>query len=179
MPRRQRLRRPRKGASASLNRATRTGRIASPLSAPRARGRTVAGTRNPAGLSAASFTPAPGVSVLARFSPCCCSSTCRLQSSPLSWCLPRGRLRGFSRGCRSGSWPSPSHSPSQASAIFSGDIPENAGSAPRNSSSTGEPKHIKAHRFPGMGYVVPLCFHMLTFGWFRCSSCGTPVRLKK
>jgi len=40
-------------------------------------------------------------------------------------------------------------------------------------------KHIKAHRFPGMGYVVPLCFHMLTFGWFRCSSCGTPVRLKK
>jgi hypothetical protein len=40
-------------------------------------------------------------------------------------------------------------------------------------------KHIKAHRFPGMGFVVPLSFHLLTFGWFRCSSCGTPVRLKK
>jgi hypothetical protein len=40
-------------------------------------------------------------------------------------------------------------------------------------------KHIKAHRFPGMGFVIPLSFHMLTFGWFRCSSCGTPVRLKK
>jgi hypothetical protein len=40
-------------------------------------------------------------------------------------------------------------------------------------------KHIKAHRFPGMGFIIPLSFHLLTFGWFRCSSCGTPVRLKK
>lgn len=40
-------------------------------------------------------------------------------------------------------------------------------------------KHIKAHRRPGMGYVVPLCLHLLAFDWFRCSSCGTPVRLKK
>lgn len=40
-------------------------------------------------------------------------------------------------------------------------------------------KHVKAHRFPGMGYVVPLCLHLLAFSWFRCSSCGTPVRLKK
>lgn len=40
-------------------------------------------------------------------------------------------------------------------------------------------KHIKAHRLPGLGYVFPLCIHLLTFNWFRCSSCGTPVRLKK
>ena len=43
----------------------------------------------------------------------------------------------------------------------------------------GALKHMKAHRFPGMGFVVPLCFHLLAFSWFRCSSCGTPVRLKK
>lgn len=43
----------------------------------------------------------------------------------------------------------------------------------------GALKHIKAHRRPGMGYVVPLCLHLLAFNWFRCSSCGTPVRLKK
>ena len=43
----------------------------------------------------------------------------------------------------------------------------------------GALKHIKAHRMPGMGYVVPLCLHLLAFNWFRCSSCGTPVRLKK
>lgn len=40
-------------------------------------------------------------------------------------------------------------------------------------------KHIKAHRLPGMGFAVPLSLHLLTFSWFRCSSCGTPVRLKK
>lgn len=40
-------------------------------------------------------------------------------------------------------------------------------------------KHIKAHSFPGLGFVVPLCLHLLAFNWFRCSSCGTPVRLKK
>lgn len=40
-------------------------------------------------------------------------------------------------------------------------------------------KHIKAHYTPGFGYVFPLCLHLLSFGWFRCSSCGTPVRLKK
>lgn len=40
-------------------------------------------------------------------------------------------------------------------------------------------KHIKAHRAPGLGYVFPLCIHLLAFSWFRCSSCGTPVRLKK
>lgn len=40
-------------------------------------------------------------------------------------------------------------------------------------------KHVKAHHVPGFGYVVPLCLHLLAFSWFRCSSCGTPVRLKK
>ncbi|QTN32624.1 DUF4332 domain-containing protein [Akkermansiaceae bacterium] len=40
-------------------------------------------------------------------------------------------------------------------------------------------KHVKAHHFKGIGYVVPLCIHLLLFSWFRCSSCGTPVRLKK
>lgn len=40
-------------------------------------------------------------------------------------------------------------------------------------------KHIKAHRLFGMGYIIPLCIHALIFHWFRCSSCGTPVRLKK
>lgn len=43
----------------------------------------------------------------------------------------------------------------------------------------GALKHIKAHRLPGLGYVLPLSIHLLTFSWFRCSSCGTPVRLKK
>ncbi|MDP4623773.1 MAG: DUF4332 domain-containing protein [Akkermansiaceae bacterium] len=43
----------------------------------------------------------------------------------------------------------------------------------------GALKHIKAHHSPGLGYVFPLCIHLLTFSWFRCSSCGTPVRLKK
>ena len=43
----------------------------------------------------------------------------------------------------------------------------------------GALKHVKSHRLPGFGYVVPLCLHLLLFSWFRCSSCGTPVRLKK
>lgn len=43
----------------------------------------------------------------------------------------------------------------------------------------GALKHIKAHRFPGLGFVIPLCLHLLAFSWFRCSSCGTPIRLKK
>ncbi len=43
----------------------------------------------------------------------------------------------------------------------------------------GALKHVKAHRLPGLGYVIPLCIHLLLFSWFRCSSCGTPVRLKK
>ncbi len=43
----------------------------------------------------------------------------------------------------------------------------------------GALKHVKAHRLPGLGYVVPLCLYLLLFNWFRCSSCGTPVRLRK
>jgi hypothetical protein len=40
-------------------------------------------------------------------------------------------------------------------------------------------KNSKAHHFPGLGYILPVCFHMLVFKWFRCTYCGTPVRLKK
>lgn len=43
----------------------------------------------------------------------------------------------------------------------------------------GALKHEKAHRLTGLGFVVPLCLQLLLFSWFRCSSCGTPVRLKK
>lgn len=43
----------------------------------------------------------------------------------------------------------------------------------------GALKHVKAHRSAVFGYVIPLCIHLLLFSWFRCSSCGTPVRLKK
>jgi hypothetical protein len=40
-------------------------------------------------------------------------------------------------------------------------------------------KHIKAHHIRFLGYIVPLCFHILLFRWFRCTHCGTPVRLKE
>jgi hypothetical protein len=40
-------------------------------------------------------------------------------------------------------------------------------------------KNSKAHYFPGLGHIVPLCLHLLTFRWFRCTYCATPVRLKK
>ena len=40
-------------------------------------------------------------------------------------------------------------------------------------------KHGKAHRFLRTGFIAPLSIHLLLFSWFRCSSCGTPVRLKK
>lgn len=40
-------------------------------------------------------------------------------------------------------------------------------------------KNTKAHHVPGLGYIIPVCFHMLLFRWFRCTFCGTPVRLKK
>lgn len=39
-------------------------------------------------------------------------------------------------------------------------------------------KNSKAHHLPLLGYVVPLCVHILLFRWFRCTHCGTPVRLK-
>jgi len=40
-------------------------------------------------------------------------------------------------------------------------------------------KNAKAHHVRGLGYILPLCFHILLFKWFRCTHCGTPVRLKK
>lgn len=40
-------------------------------------------------------------------------------------------------------------------------------------------KNVKAHYLPGLGFVLPLCFHILFYHWFRCTHCGTPVRLKK
>ncbi|MES2996623.1 MAG: DUF4332 domain-containing protein [Verrucomicrobiota bacterium] len=40
-------------------------------------------------------------------------------------------------------------------------------------------RNSKAHRLPFLGYVIPVCLHMLLFRWFRCPHCGTPVRLKE
>jgi hypothetical protein len=40
-------------------------------------------------------------------------------------------------------------------------------------------KNAKAHHVLGLGYIIPVCLHMLVFRWFRCTYCGTPVRLKK
>lgn len=43
----------------------------------------------------------------------------------------------------------------------------------------GHLKNSKAHRVWGLGYILPLCFQILIFRWFRCTHCGTPVRLKE
>lgn len=40
-------------------------------------------------------------------------------------------------------------------------------------------KNSRAHHVPGLGYILPLCFQILIFRWFRCTHCGTPVRLKE
>ncbi len=40
-------------------------------------------------------------------------------------------------------------------------------------------KNSKAHHVPLIGYILPVSLHMLVFRWFRCTYCGTPVRLKK
>ena len=40
-------------------------------------------------------------------------------------------------------------------------------------------KNTKAHHIFGLGYIIPLCLHLLIFRWFRCSFCGTSIRLKK
>ncbi len=40
-------------------------------------------------------------------------------------------------------------------------------------------KNSKAHHIRGLGYIVPLCAQILLFRWFRCTHCGTPVRLKE
>lgn len=37
----------------------------------------------------------------------------------------------------------------------------------------------RAHHIRGLGYIFPLCIHILLFHWFRCTQCGTPVRLKE
>jgi len=40
-------------------------------------------------------------------------------------------------------------------------------------------KNTKAHHIRGLGHIIPMCLHMVLFRWFRCTYCGTPVRLKK
>jgi hypothetical protein len=40
-------------------------------------------------------------------------------------------------------------------------------------------KHIKAHRSRMFGYIIPTSIHMILFHWFRCTYCGTSVRLRK
>lgn len=40
-------------------------------------------------------------------------------------------------------------------------------------------KNAKAHHIRGLGHIIPMCLHILLFRWFRCTYCGTPVRLKK
>jgi hypothetical protein len=40
-------------------------------------------------------------------------------------------------------------------------------------------KNAKAHHVPLIGYIIPTALHMLVFCWFRCTYCGTPVRLKE
>lgn len=40
-------------------------------------------------------------------------------------------------------------------------------------------KNSRAHHVRGLGYVLPLCFQIIVFRWFRCTHCGTPVRLKE
>lgn len=43
----------------------------------------------------------------------------------------------------------------------------------------GHLKNPRAHHIRFLGYVLPLCIHILLFRWFRCSHCGTPIRLKE
>ena len=40
-------------------------------------------------------------------------------------------------------------------------------------------KNKRAHHMPVLGYIFPLCIQILLFHWFRCTHCGTPVRLKE
>lgn len=40
-------------------------------------------------------------------------------------------------------------------------------------------KNRKAHRLPVLGYVFAVALHIILFRWFRCTYCGTPVRLKE
>ncbi|MGC6427385.1 MAG: DUF4332 domain-containing protein [Akkermansiaceae bacterium] len=45
--------------------------------------------------------------------------------------------------------------------------------------SKGCHKHVKAHHIPVIGYILPMSLHLLLFGWFRCTYCGTSIRLKE
>jgi hypothetical protein len=40
-------------------------------------------------------------------------------------------------------------------------------------------KNSKAHHIPVIGYILPTALHLLIFRWFRCTYCGTPVRIKE
>jgi hypothetical protein len=40
-------------------------------------------------------------------------------------------------------------------------------------------KNKKAHRIAFLGYIFPIALHTVLFRWFRCSHCGTSMRLKK
>lgn len=40
-------------------------------------------------------------------------------------------------------------------------------------------KNSKAHHIPILGYIFAVALHMLLFRWFRCTYCGTSVRLKQ
>lgn len=40
-------------------------------------------------------------------------------------------------------------------------------------------RHIKGHRIPFLGYILPTSIHILLFHWFRCMYCGTSVRIKE
>ena len=40
-------------------------------------------------------------------------------------------------------------------------------------------KSPRAHRVKVLGYILPLCIHIVLFRWFRCTHCGTPIRLKE
>jgi len=40
-------------------------------------------------------------------------------------------------------------------------------------------KHRNAHKLPLIGYIFPTALHILSFKWFRCIFCGTPIRLKE
>jgi hypothetical protein len=40
-------------------------------------------------------------------------------------------------------------------------------------------KSPRAHHVKVLGYILPLCVHIVLFRWFRCTHCGTPIRLKE
>jgi hypothetical protein len=40
-------------------------------------------------------------------------------------------------------------------------------------------KSPRAHHVKVLGYILPLCVQIVLFRWFRCTHCGTPIRLKE